>query len=126
MSTPDARLTAAEKAAFANLEAAAVAADPTLAARLRGRARWRSHPSVRATGIRALHLWVILLGLRVWGGPLVVTGFLLMALGLSAGLALSLLGAAMALLGLRMVAESVRVRLVAGHAGRPEDRRVEG
>jgi hypothetical protein len=111
MSTPDARLSAAERAAFANLEAAAAAADPSLAARLRGRTPWRGRPWARSCYRRALHMWAALLGRRVWGAPLVVVGFFLMALGLSAGLALSVFGLVLALVGFRMVAESVRLRL---------------
>ncbi|MDE3202715.1 MAG: hypothetical protein KGQ66_00670 [Acidobacteriota bacterium] len=118
MSTPDARLNAAERAAFAHLEAAAVAADPHLAARLRGRARWRVHPALRSAQVATRRGWATLVAHRVWGAPLALVGFLLMAVGLSAGLAVSLLGAALALLGLRLVAETVRSRLAAGSARR--------
>ncbi len=118
MSTPDARLNAAERAAFAHLEAAAVAADPHLAARLRGRARWRVHPAVRSARVAARRGWVALVAHRRWGAPLALLGFVLMAVGLSAGLAVSLLGAALALLGLLLVAETVRSRLAAASAQR--------
>jgi hypothetical protein len=66
-------------------------------------------------------MWATLLGRRVWGAPLVVIGFFLMALGLSAGLALSVFGLVLALVGLRMVAESVRVRLANRTPAQPED-----
>lgn len=114
MSTPDARLSAAERAAFANLEAAAAAADPSLAARLRGRTPGRTHPQIRMAYRRAVHLWSVLLGRRVWGLPLAAAGLFFMALGLSAGLAVSLLGTLLAVVGLRLVAESIRVRLSTG------------
>jgi hypothetical protein len=66
-------------------------------------------------------MWAALLGRRLWGAPLVVIGFFLMALGLSAGLALSVFGLVLALVGLRMVAESVRVRLANRTPAQPED-----
>ncbi|HET9076553.1 MAG TPA: hypothetical protein VFN68_06455 [Acidimicrobiales bacterium] len=110
MSAPDARLSAAERAALAGLEAAAAAADPHLAARLRGvpGTRWR----LLLTSVQpaALRLWHLLLGLRWWGVPITLGGLALTVLGLGTGLAVSVLGAVIALAGLRVLAEMVEVR----------------
>jgi hypothetical protein len=106
--TPDARLSAAERAALAHLEAAAAAEDPRLAARLRGapaaRLRWLAfgflpllvaHLSVpRAAWARSG--W--------WGVPVLAGGFGLMIAGLTFGLALAVVGALVATAGLRMLA----------------------
>jgi hypothetical protein len=103
MNTPDSRLSAAERAALANLEAAASAADPGLAAHLRGGVAWRFAPALGAARIWLGRAWAYALGARWWGIPLALVGLLLMALGLSVGLALSLLGAAMTTVGLWML-----------------------
>lgn len=111
MSTPDARLNAAERAALADLEAAAVAADPGLAARLRGGIGWRAGPALRSAHRRLARAWGVLLHAGWWGVPLAVAGFLLMVLGLGTTLALSATGAVMAAVGLRIVADMVSGRL---------------
>lgn len=111
MSTPDARLNAAERAALADLEAAAVAADPALAARLRGGTRWRTLPALRSLYLRAVRVWAVVLRARRWGLPLALGGLLLMVLGLGSTLALSAIGAVMAAVGLRILAEMAGDRI---------------
>jgi hypothetical protein len=105
MSTPDARLSAAERAALADLEAAAAAADPSLAARLRGSSSWHAGPLARAAQSKVHQGWVLVLGLRLWGVPLFLAGLVFMFLGLSVGLALSSFGAVLAAVGLRVLGE---------------------
>lgn len=110
MSAPDARLNAAERAALADLEAAAVAADPHLAARLKGApaSRLRSLlPALQGTYPKALRWWSTFLRLGWWGIPMTLAGVGLMVLGLSTGPAVSVLGAVVAVAGLRLVAELV-------------------
>lgn len=111
MSTPDARLNAAERAALADLEAAAAAADPALAARLRGGLAWKAVPLVRSLRRRLVLWWAAVLQAGWWGVPLTVAGLLLMALGLSAGLALSVVGAVIAAVGVRVLVEMARLRM---------------
>lgn len=110
MSTPDARLNAAERAALADLEAAATAADPHLAARLRGRVVWRPGPAFGAVAARIQTAWITLLAARSLGPPLILVGLLLTVLGIGSGIGLSLVGALMATLGLRLVAEMISAR----------------
>lgn len=113
MSTPEARLSAAERAALADLESAAAAADPHLAARLRGRAPSRVLPvlaSARAVALRA-SAWV--LGRGWWGVPVTVLGLLLVGIGLAYGLVLSVAGLVVAAVGLRVLAELVEHRWLA-------------
>ncbi|HWE55653.1 MAG TPA: DUF3040 domain-containing protein [Acidimicrobiales bacterium] len=111
MSTPDARLNAAERAALADLESAAAAADPTLAAKLKGTGP-RTRPTLARARREALRWWAPVLGAGWWGIPLVVAGLLLMALGLSASLVLSLAGMVMAVVGLRILAELAETRFI--------------
>jgi hypothetical protein len=102
--TPDARLSAAERAALAHLEAAASAEDPQFAARLRGStsARFRAvRPIVLAVFIAA---WRWLLQLGWWSLVLVASGLGLMMWGLGSGLAISLVGVAACTVGLRALA----------------------
>ena len=109
MSTPDARLNAAERAALADLEAAATASDPTLASRLKG---GRTNPAFTSARAQLLRVWLLLLmRARHFGAPLTVLGLLLMVVGLSAGLVVSLAGVVLLSLGLRVVAE-----LLAAHS----------
>lgn len=115
MSTPDAKLNAAERAALADLEAAAAAADPGLAARLRGGVTWRVHPAFRLVRLRLLAAWTTLLRASWWGVPMTLVGLLLMVIGIGSGLELSLAGAVVSALGLRVLAEIVVVRLRRQH-----------
>jgi hypothetical protein len=120
MSTPDAKLNAAERAALAGLEAAAVAADPHLADRLRGGSSSRTRP-VTARGIAAARrVWASLLAAGWAGTPLFVAGVALMLFGLGTAAAVSMIGAVAAALGLRLIAESVERRL--GRPKSPPDR----
>lgn len=117
MSAPDARLSAAERAALADLEAAAAAADPRLAERLKGASESRVRtvlPALRRFQPEVLRLWVSFLRLGWWGVPLSAAGLALMVLGLSAGPAFCVLGAIVAVGGLRLVAEALE-----GHRHRP-------
>jgi hypothetical protein len=50
-------------------------------------------------------VWAVLLRAGWWGVPVTLAGIVLMVLGLSAGLGLSLIGAVAALVGMRMMAE---------------------
>ena len=113
MSAPDARLNAAERAALADLEAAAVADDPHLAARLRGAPGSRLKtvvPLIQRFRPVALRTWSSFLDLGWWGVPITLVGLGLVVLGMSAGLALSVFGAVVTLAGLRLLAELVERR----------------
>lgn len=113
MSAPDARLSAAERAALAGLEAAAAAADPHLAARLKGSSAARIRPVVPVVARmrpEMLRWWFLFLRLGWWGAPLAVAGLALMVLGLSAGPAVAAIGAVCALAGLRLLAEKIERR----------------
>ena len=121
MSSPDARLSAAERAALADLEAAAAAHDPALASRLRGSTAVRAKPLLIAVKRQTRRAWTLLLGLRWSWAPLTVLGLFLIALGLSSGLAFSLVGIVVAAAGLRVLAEIVDERFV--HGGRPTEPR---
>jgi hypothetical protein len=111
MSTPDARLSAAERAALADLEAAAAAADPSLAARLKGSSVWRAGPVLSKLKASSRRVWSTLLQGRLWGLPLTLVGLFFMALGLSTALVMSIIGAAMTAVGLRLMAEWIRSRV---------------
>jgi hypothetical protein len=111
MSTPDARLTPAERAALADLESAAAAADPQLAARLKGAESRRLQPALIALRVRLRGYWACLLDAQWWSLPAIAAGLFFAVLGLSQGLWLSLLGVAVAAVGLRMAAEAVDRRL---------------
>jgi hypothetical protein len=103
MSTPDARLNAAERAALADLEAAAAAADPTFASRLKGS---RRNPAFSSARIQVRRLWLLLCTrARHLGGPLAGLGLVLIVVGLSRGLAVSLAGLALLFLGLWVATE---------------------
>lgn len=107
MSTPDASLNAAERAALADLESAAAAADPAWASRLRGS---RAAPALRSARVQLLRAWLVLLmKSRRLGAPLSLLGLLVIVLGISTGLAVSLVGAAFLAFGLRVATESIPV-----------------
>lgn len=114
MSTPDARLSAAERAALADLESAALAADPHWAARLRGRAPSRLSPVLHSGRARARRAWAWLLGRRWWGAPTVAAGLVLTVAGLSVGVVVSVIGVALCALGLRILAEIADQRFFQG------------
>jgi hypothetical protein len=105
--TPDARLSPAELAALAHLEARASSDDPHLARRLRGQPERRRLPDMVGRCMRA---WATLVGTGWWGVPLVVAGLALMAAGLASVLAVSLIGVIACAVGLRMVAGLVERR----------------
>jgi hypothetical protein len=102
----DASLTAKERAALASLEAIAAAEDPQLASRLRGSSHWRW-----LTRLPAIPDWV---RSSWWGVPALVIGLALIVLSLSVGLALGLLGAAMAAAGLWLVVGMIDRRWIRG------------
>lgn len=111
MSTPDAKLSAAERAALADLEAAAVAADPGLAALLRGGASRRVRSELRRLRGRLVKLSTLLMRARWWGVPVTVAGLILMVLGLASVVALSFAGALLTALGLTILAHMLQLRL---------------
>ncbi|MBV9659873.1 MAG: DUF3040 domain-containing protein [Acidimicrobiales bacterium] len=110
MSTPDSRLTAAERAALASLEAAAAAEDPHLATRLKGSpvSRVKTVPPIAYSYLRGR--WRTLLRLRWWGVPITVAGLVLVVLGMSIGTLLSVTGAAVCAVGLRVLAQMIEDR----------------
>ena len=111
MSAPDARLSAAERAALAGLEAAASAADPQLASRLKGARRSHRNVAVPRVVPVLLRAWATFLGIGWWAVPLTLAGLVLAVLGLSAGLAVSVIGVLAAAAGLRVIAELLHRRL---------------
>ena len=111
MSTPDARLSAAERAALADLEAAAAASDPGLAALLRGGTARRIRADLRLARSSLSKVAAIIMRARWWGGPITLAGLFLMVLGLSSGIWLSMAGALVATLGLGVLARMVEIRL---------------
>ena len=110
MSAPDARLSAAERAALADLEAAAAASDPHLAARLKGGPPARLRIPLPSFAPGLLRVWKSFLGIGWWAAAVTLIGLALTVLGLSAGLGLSVLGALVAAAGLRALAEAVERR----------------
>ena len=110
MSAPDAKLSAAERAALADLEAAASAADPQLASRLKGARRSHRNAVPRVVPV-LLQAWATFLGIGWWAVPLTLAGLVLAVLGLSAGLAVSVIGVLAAAAGLRVIAELLHRRL---------------
>lgn len=111
MSAPDARLSAAERAALADIEAAAAAEDPYLAARLKGGVPVRAL-SVIASGLPTLRkTWAALVGAGWWGVAMAVAGLALMLVGVAVSLGLAVLGALVCLVGLRAIAEMLDRRL---------------
>ena len=117
MSAPDARLSAAERAALADLEAAAVAADPGLAALLRGGARRRLRSDLRLLRIGLAKAAALLIRARWWGVPIALAGMALMVLGLGSAMLLSFAGALVTALGLGILARMAQARS-ASSAGR--------
>jgi hypothetical protein len=115
MSTPDARLSAAERAALADLEAAAAADDPSLADRLKGSAASRARPALLTARFVVLHLWSAVLRTGYWGFAMVAVGLFCAIAGITSGLALSIFGALLCAVGLRVLAAMVD--------GRGRDRR---
>lgn len=111
MSTPESRLSAAERAALADLESAAAAADPHLDARLSGRTPARALPALARAGVVVLRGWAVILGLGWWGGPILLVGLGLTVFGLSQSLVVSVIGLVVATVGLRVLAELLHRRL---------------
>lgn len=111
MSTPESRLSAAERAALADLESAAAAADPHLDARLRGRTPSRALPALARARVMVVRGWAVLLGLGWWGAPILLAGMGLTVIGLSQSLLVSIIGLVFAGVGLRVLAELLDRRL---------------
>lgn len=107
MSIRDARLSPQERAALANLEAAAAADDPQFAARLRGSPLFRLQATIPRLFAWLVGQWRALLRNLWWGVPLAAAGFVLMVAGLSVSGWVSGTGAVMAALGLGLGAESL-------------------
>lgn len=110
MSTPDASLSPQERAALANLEAAATAADPQLAARLRGGGRLRVSSFPPRVMAYLVGRWKAALTLGWWGAPVALVGFALMVLSLSTGLYLGIPGALASFFGLHLVVHAARAK----------------
>lgn len=111
MSTPDSRLSAAERAALADLEAAAAAADPGLAALLRGGMGRRLHADLRWLRGRLTKIARAVPRVR-WGGvPITILGLFLMVLGLASAIVLSFAGALLTALGLAVLVQMAHLRL---------------
>ena len=120
MSTPDARLSAAERAALADLEAAAAASDPGLAALLRGgRGRW-VHLDLRRVRASVAKAAGLVMRARWWGVPMTVLGLFLMVLGLGSLLLISFVGALLTALGLGLLARMAQIRLTRSANSRRE------
>lgn len=112
MSAPDARLSAAERAALADLEAAAAAADPQLASRLKsGERRPLARLSLPRMAPGLLQAWAAFLRIGWWALPLTLIGLALVVVGMGAGLAVSIIGALATTAGLRALAEVLRRRM---------------
>jgi hypothetical protein len=105
--TPDARLSAAERAALADLEAAALADDPIFASRLKGSTASEARRAFAVVDTFLRRLSVRVLCLRWWGLLLVVVGLGAVVVGLSVSAWISLLGVLVAGVGLRILAEIV-------------------
>jgi VIT1/CCC1 family predicted Fe2+/Mn2+ transporter len=105
----DGSLTAQERAALANLEAAAETEDPHLAARLQGLSRF--HLIAR---LPKVPVW---LRSRWWGAPVVVAGLVLVVVGLSTGWVVGTAGAVIAASGLWLVVGAIDEHWI--HRARP-------
>ncbi len=102
MSTQEVRLSAEERAALASIEAKAAAEDPQLAALLKGSSRqWVHSVPQRVVGI-VTSGWRALLSHGWWGFLMAAVGLALIAVSMSAGLVVGLVGAALAAAGLRL------------------------
>jgi Flp pilus assembly protein TadB len=99
----DATLSAEERAAFARIEAQAIADDPSLGASTLFRLEHRLREAVTAISQRTRH-WGV-------GVALIVAGVALVAAGLATTVALSVLGLAAVVLGALPVAEVIRQRV---------------
>ena len=119
MSTPDARLSAAERAALADLEAAAAAHDPSLADRLRGGNAPGVAPILAHIRAAMTRVWSALERARWCAAPLILIGFAMMVLGLGSAIALSVVGAVVTALGLRLLADIVDERFLRSAGRRP-------
>lgn len=102
----DSRLTAQERAVLADLEASAAAADPQLAARLRGPGRWKL-----VSRVPSMPGWITSLWLAV---PMVFAGIGLTMVSLSTSLAIGVIGAVVAVAGLRSLVVVGQRRLNGG------------
>jgi hypothetical protein len=103
MSTPDASLSPQERAALADLEAAAAADDPQLAARLKGGGHLRAWSVPARAAAYVVGRWKAALTLGWWGAPIAAVGFALMVLSLSIGLYVGVIGTVLCFFGLRLV-----------------------
>jgi len=120
MSGRDARLSAEERAALANLEAAAMADDPNLSTRLRGGSptRWGLAGSKARQGFSLVLARLTHLGW--WGAPVAAVGLAVIVISVATSVWLGLLGAALAVSGLTSVAHaaSTTIRRRASAASR--------
>lgn len=111
MSTRDeSRLSARERAAFADLESAVAAEDPQFASRL----KVTGGSGAPLLAQRVAERYATALEHGWWGGPLVVVGLVLTVIGVSCGLAVGLIGVVLAAAGLRLVAAAGEARWLEG------------
>lgn len=106
----DATLSAEERAAFARIEAQAIADDPSLGASLLFRFEHKLRGVATALGHRAQRSWV--------GALLILVGAGLVVMGLATTVALSVLGIVAVVAGAIPVAELVGARLGKAVSGR--------
>ena len=104
----DASLSAQERAALASLESTAAAADPQLAARLKGHSGLPLREMLARTPLWLRSAWT--------GAVLVVIGLALMLLSLSLTLAMGFAGAVLAATGLGFITRAALARWGPGHS----------
>ena len=100
----DATLSAEERAAFAQIEAQAIADDPSLGASLWFRFERQLRGVITALGHRAYRAWV--------GAVVIVVGVGLVVVGLATTIALSVVGLVVVVAGALPVADRIRQRVV--------------
>ncbi len=102
MSTQEVRLSAEERAALASIEAKAAAEDPQLAALLKGSSRRWLQAVPRRVAATVTSGWRALVSHGWWGFLIAAVGLALIAVSMSAGLLVGLVGAVLAAAGLRL------------------------
>jgi len=115
--TPDSRLSAAERAALADLEAAVLADDPVFVTRLRGSPASEARRVLSSVQRAVRRGWVRLLCVGWWGLVMLIAGLAAVIGGLVVSVAVSLAGVLVAGVGLRVLAEIVVGRNVRRGAG---------
>ncbi len=119
--TPDARLSAAERAALADLEAAALADDPVFASRLKHDRATDARRALTSATRLVSRAWVRILCLGWWGLALVAVGLGAVVAGLSFSMFVSIGGMLVAGVGLRILAEVVVERTLRRRGSPPHE-----